>query len=78
MAWLRHLPVGHEAGVCGERDRQDGGEPWGLLALEYAVADRLVFSKLRQTFGGNLRFFISGGARCPRTSPSSSTQLIHI
>jgi long-chain acyl-CoA synthetase len=37
-----------------------------LLSLKHAVADRLVFSKLRATFGGKIRFFISGGAPLSR------------
>jgi len=42
--------------------RQQGREPAGPLALKNAIADRLVFSKLRARFGGQIRFFISGGA----------------
>ncbi len=33
-----------------------------LLAVKHGVADRLVFSKLREFFGGKLRFCITGGA----------------
>jgi long-chain acyl-CoA synthetase len=33
-----------------------------LLAVKHSIADRLVFSKLREFFGGKLRFCISGGA----------------
>ncbi|MFH1050007.1 MAG: long-chain fatty acid--CoA ligase [bacterium] len=32
------------------------------LKLKYSLADKLVFSKIRETFGGNLRMFVSGGA----------------
>ena len=42
--------------------RQNGIEPKGVLRLQYKIADRLVYSKLRATFGGKLKFFISGSA----------------
>jgi len=32
------------------------------LKTKYKIADNLVFSKIRERFGGNLRMFISGGA----------------
>jgi long-chain acyl-CoA synthetase len=46
--------------------RQERKEPTGLLALKYAIADRLVFHKIRAVFGGNIRFFISGAAPLAR------------
>ena len=42
------------------RDKQESVSP--VLAAKHAVASKLVFSKWREGVGGNLRFFVSGGA----------------
>jgi long-chain acyl-CoA synthetase len=36
------------------------------LAVQHAVAEKLVFAKLQQRTGGKIRFFVSGGAALPR------------
>ena len=42
--------------------RQRGEEPKGVLAVQYKIADKMVFSKLKARFGGRIKYFVSGGA----------------
>ncbi|MEO6954831.1 MAG: long-chain fatty acid--CoA ligase [Polyangia bacterium] len=51
-----------DVGKRASREKQAGHEPKGLLALQYAIADKLVYSKLKERFGGRLRYFVSGSA----------------
>jgi long-chain acyl-CoA synthetase len=41
---------------------EEGKKPSGWLAVQYKIADALVFKKLRAKLGGNIRFMVSGGA----------------
>jgi long-chain acyl-CoA synthetase len=50
--------VGHRVSQL----RQARQEPSGLLALQYRVADKLVLSKIKERFGGRIRYFVSGSA----------------
>ena len=40
----------------------EGRKPGALLGLKHSIADKLVFGKVRERFGGRVRFFISGSA----------------
>jgi long-chain acyl-CoA synthetase len=42
--------------------RLEGRSPGGLQALQLALADRLVLSRVRAAMGGRLRYFVSGSA----------------
>ena len=56
------LSIGREV---SQRTQKGLSLPLGLK-LKYAIASKLVFSKLKQKFGGRLKFFISGGAPLSR------------
>jgi long-chain acyl-CoA synthetase len=51
-----------KVGLAVDAAKRDGRSPGVLLNAQHAVFDRLVFSKVRERFGGRVRFFISGAA----------------
>jgi long-chain acyl-CoA synthetase len=53
-------------GMRASRARQAGLKPSLPISLQYDLADRLVFSTIRERFGGRVRFLISGAAALDR------------
>ena len=46
--------------------RLAGEQPSGLLGLQFKLADKIVFSKIKDRMGGRVRFFVSGSAALSR------------
>ena len=53
-------------GKAATQERQRGKEPGGVLGIKVKLADRLVYKKIRERFGGRVRYFISGSAPLSR------------
>jgi len=51
-----------EVGLKVDRLKREGKSVPFLLAKQHALFDKLVFAKVRDRFGGRVRFFISGAA----------------
>ena len=55
-----------DVGLEVRRTERAGKSPGPVLAAQRAVADRLVFQRVRSLFGGRLQFFVSGSAPLAR------------
>ena len=55
-----------EAGQNYRRVKENGKNPGLSLTLQQRAAEKLVFSKIKEKTGGNLKFMISGGAALPK------------
>ncbi len=42
-------------------------QPTGIIGARYRLYDKLIFRNIRKRFGGNMQFFISGGAPLDKT-----------
>jgi long-chain acyl-CoA synthetase len=55
-----------ENGRTASRLTQAGKKPGGFLGMKLALANKLVFSKVKARFGGRIRYFVSGSAPLSR------------
>ena len=55
-----------EVGLKVDQLKREGKSVPTLLAVQHRVFDKLVFAKIRDRFGGRVRFFISGAAALNR------------
>lgn len=60
--FLWALKIGRQYRVVNE----SGKKPGFILTQEYKLADKLVFSKIKEKTGGRLKFMISGGGALPK------------
>jgi long-chain acyl-CoA synthetase len=51
-----------KVGIAHDAAIREGRTPNVLLKAQHALFDKLVFAKIRERFGGRVRFFISGAA----------------
>ena len=51
-----------KVGIAYDRAVREGRTPGILLRAQHGLFDKLVFAKIRERFGGRVRFFISGAA----------------
>ena len=51
-----------KVGIAYDRAVREGRTPGVLLKAQHRLFDKLVFAKIRERFGGRVRFFISGAA----------------
>ena len=51
-----------KVGIAHDNAVRAGRSPHPLVKVQHGLFDRLVFSKIRDRFGGRVRFFISGAA----------------
>ena len=60
--FLWALDIGQEY----RQRKEAGNNPGIVLSLKKAIAEKLVFSKIKEKTGGRLKFMISGGAALPK------------